>query len=221
MSSLTNISTSSLRQEAARAIRAGIITGEIAPGEIHSVPVLSSRLGVSATPVREAMLDLASEGLVVPLRNKGFRVVSLSVDDLENILRLRLLLEVPSMGDVAESHRDADIAPFRTIAETLPNHVVAGDIQAYLDEDRGFHLGLLGLLGNSRLVDIVGLLRNQMRLSVGRLASSGHLMESAIQHVGIFEAIANRDRSLTETLTREHLEQLRLGWADQESPAKT
>src|SRR4051812_24894888 len=123
MSSLTNISISSLRQQAARAIRAQIISGEIAPGEIHSVPTLSGRLGVSATPVREAMLDLASEGLVEPLRNKGFRVVSLGVTDLEGILRLQMLIEVPSMGDVAESHLGDDIASFRSVAAAMPEHV--------------------------------------------------------------------------------------------------
>jgi DNA-binding GntR family transcriptional regulator len=216
MSSLVNISAPSLREEAARVIRAAIMSGEIAAGEIYSVPAISTRLGVSATPVREAMLDLVSEGLVTPIRNRGFRVVSLSAHDLEGINRLRMLLEVPTTGDVAVEHDDADIPRFRALAEELPKHVEAGDIQAYLDADRNFHLGLLALLGNERLIDIVGMLRNQIRLSIGRLASSGKLMESALQHAEIVAAIEARDRTRTEELMRDHLEHLRFAWADED-----
>ena len=60
----------SLRERAEIAIRGGIITGEIPPGEIFSAPVLAKQLGVSATPVREAMLDLVREGMVEPIANR-------------------------------------------------------------------------------------------------------------------------------------------------------
>lgn len=215
MSALVNISTSSLREQAARAIRAGIVTGEIQPGQIYSVPAIAAQLGVSATPVREAMLDLASEGLVRPIRNRGYRVASLSAADLDNIVNLRLLLEVPSMADVAESHRDEDIPPFRVLADEMPRSVRASDVPAYLDGDHEFHLGLLGLLGNSRLVDIVGMLRNQSRLfDVGKLLSKGELIESALEHAEILDAIEARDRALTEERMTRHLLRLRKVWSD-------
>jgi len=65
----------SLRGEAVRRIRAAIIYGEIAPQEIHSAPALAARMGVSVTPVREALLELTSRGMVEQVRNRGFRVV--------------------------------------------------------------------------------------------------------------------------------------------------
>jgi DNA-binding GntR family transcriptional regulator len=210
VSSLVNLTAPSLREQAARAIRTGIITGEITPGELYSVRTLSSRLGVSATPVREAMLDLEGEGLVESVRNRGFRVKSLSTRDVDDILRLRLLLEVPSMGDVAESHRDEDIPRFRALAEQLPEHVTAGDLQGYLDADQEFHLGLLGLLGNTRLVDIVRMLRHQSRLyDVGKLVNHGELIESAHEHGQIVTAIERRDRARTQDLVTRHLERAR------------
>lgn len=213
VSALSNITTSSLREQAARAIRTGIMTGEIAPGEIYSVPALSTSLGVSATPVREAMLDLASEGLVVPVRNRGYRVVSLSPHDLDCILKLRLLIEVPSMGDVAVDPGDKDVARFEALAERMPEHARAGDLQAYLDADRDFHLGLLGLLGNERLVDIVGMLRNQTRLfEVGNLVVSGELTESGAEHGEILAALRQHDRERTEDLVRRHLLRGRKTW---------
>jgi DNA-binding GntR family transcriptional regulator len=211
---LTGISTSSLREQALRAIRTGIMTGEIVAGEMYSVPALSARLGVSATPVREAMLDLVNEGLVVPVRNRGFRVVSLSVKDHEDILKLRLMLEVPSMGDVAESHRSEDLLEFQTLAIQTQEHVREGDLVTYLDADREFHLGLLSLLNNSRLVDIVGMLRNQSRLyDVGKLAQRGQLMENAREHSTIVEAIGSGDRRRTEALVTQHLLRTRKGWS--------
>jgi DNA-binding GntR family transcriptional regulator len=204
----------SLRAQVASAIRARIVSGELAPGDLCSVPTLATELGVSATPVREAMLDLVTEGLLVPIRNRGFRVVSLSLQDLENLLRLRLLLEVPSMGDVAETHREEDLPPFRDLADAMPVHVGAGKFQDYLDADRDFHLGLLGLLDNARLVELVRVLRNQTRLfDVGKLAASGELIESALEHQDIVEAIAARDRRLTETLADRHLQRLRETWS--------
>jgi DNA-binding GntR family transcriptional regulator len=210
VSSLISLSATSLREQAARAIRTGIITGEITPGELYSVRTLSSRLGVSATPVREAMLDLEGEGLVESVRNRGFRVKSLSTHDVDDILRLRLLLEVPSMGDVAESHRDEDLARFRELADQLPKHVTSGDLQGYLDTDQEFHLGLLALLGNARLVDIVRMLRHQSRLyDVGKLVDHGELIESAKEHGPILAAIEGRDRKRTEDLVARHLERAR------------
>src|SRR5262249_41410847 len=101
VSSLSVIVQSSLGEEGRRSIRAGVGTGEIMPGEIYSAPSLASRLGVSATPVREALLDLANEGLVEPVRNRGFRVVVLDDSDLDEIFELRTMLEVPSVGRIA------------------------------------------------------------------------------------------------------------------------
>lgn len=215
MTALGNISTASLREKAARAIRAGIITGEISQGELYSVPTLSAQLGVSATPVREAMLDLVSEGLIEPVRNRGYRVVSLSRHDLENILQLRLLLEVPSMGEVAETHDAVDLPRFKALAKQLPTLARKGDFQTYLDADQEFHLGLLGLLDNSRLVDMVGKLRNQTRLfDVGKLVVTGELTESGAEHQEILAAIEKRDRRAAEKLVSQHLLRLRKAWPD-------
>lgn len=220
VSALVNLTTSSLREQAARTIRTGIVTSEITPGEIYSVPALAAQLGVSATPVREALLDLASEGLVVPVRNRGFRVVSLTPHDLDDILNLRLLLEVPSMGQVAVSHGDEDLPPFRALAEQLPEHARSGDMQAYLDADQDFHLGLLGLLENTRLVDIVRILRNQTRLfDIGKLFEMGGLTDSAAQHSEILTAIGRRDRELTEHLVDRHLLETRKTWSPEADEA--
>ena len=63
---------SSLREQISTALRAALITGEMLPGETYSVPAIAEKFGISATPVREAMLDLTKDGILVALPNKGF-----------------------------------------------------------------------------------------------------------------------------------------------------
>ena len=71
------------RDQVADALRAALIAGELEPGEVYSAPVLAVQFGVSATPVREAMLDLVREGLVDIVPNKGFRVTAVSERQLD------------------------------------------------------------------------------------------------------------------------------------------
>ncbi|HKT05736.1 MAG TPA: GntR family transcriptional regulator, partial [Rugosimonospora sp.] len=91
----------SLREGVAGALRAALVAGELRPGEVYSAPKLARRFGVSATPVREALLHLADEGLLAAVPNKGFRVVEISDRDLDEIAALRQMLEVPAVGELA------------------------------------------------------------------------------------------------------------------------
>jgi DNA-binding GntR family transcriptional regulator len=150
---LSRLEGISFRDQAARAIRAAVVTGEIAGGKIYSVPSLAAQFGVSATPVREAMLDLVSEGLAEPVRNRGFRIKEASADDLDEIFELRILLEVPTLARLAGTLSSSDAERFEQIADEIEAAAEARDLVHFLDGDRSFHLGLLGLLGNRRLAE--------------------------------------------------------------------
>ena len=76
----------SLRERVAESLRAALVSGRMAPGTTYSIPALAEQFGVSATPVREAMLDLVNEGIVAPVPNKGFRVVELTDEELDLFL---------------------------------------------------------------------------------------------------------------------------------------
>src|SRR4051812_40547668 len=86
-----------LRDQVANALRAALIAGELRPGEVYSAPALAAEYGVSATPVREAMLDLAREGLVEAVRNKGFRITEMTERDLDEFTEIRALIEIPTV----------------------------------------------------------------------------------------------------------------------------
>src|SRR5205807_8566867 len=109
----------SLREQVSHALRAALIAGELRPGVVYSAPVLAAGFGVSATPVREAMLDLAKEGLVEVVRNKGFRVTELSDRDLDELTELRMLIEVPTTARLAGRLDGAALAELRELAGAI------------------------------------------------------------------------------------------------------
>ncbi len=204
----------SLSEQALRVVRRAMIRGEIRPGEIYSAAALASQLGVSNSPVREAMLTLVNEGFMVPVRNRGFQVVGFSRRDLEEIHQVRRMLEVPAMAEVARRSGEFDFAPLRTLAQRNVAAAASGDLDGYLETDRAFHLGLTELIGNQRLVKAIAGLRDHTRLfGLKGLLEQGQLTSSAAEHVDILDAIERGDVERTEQLMTIHLDHIVNEWA--------
>lgn len=204
----------SLREQIANALRAAIVAGQMRPGVLYSVPTLAERFGVSATPVREAMLDLAKEGMVDSVRNKGFRITELADSDLDEITQLRALIEVPTVTGLAATITAEDVEALRPLAQAIVDGAAEGDLARYLEEDRRFHLQLLALAGNRRLVDVVGDLRSQTRLyGLGALVEQERLTASAAEHLELLDALLAHDAEWTETVMRRHIAHVRGIWA--------
>ncbi len=204
----------SLRERVANALRAAVISGQLKPGVVYSAPTLAATFGVSATPVREAMLDLAKEGLVKALRNKGFRVTELSSRDLDELTELRMLIEVPTTARLAGKLSPEALGELRSLALAIEEGAAAGDLIAYLEADREFHLALLGHSGNRHLVDLVADLRSRARLyGLGQLADTGLLIDSAHEHTRLVDLLECGDRDGAESLMRQHIRHVRGNWA--------
>jgi len=204
----------SLRSQVVDALRGALVSGELEPGAVYSAPTLAARFGVSATPVREAMLDLVKEGLVEAVRNKGFRVTALSERDLDELTEIRELLEIPTVARLAGQVSTVDISRLRRIAGRIEKTAVAGDLIGYVEADRDFHLQLLGLAGNERLVAVVGELRARARLyGLQRLVDQGELDASAHEHAALLDVLAAGDALAVEKLMRQHLGHVRGIWA--------
>jgi DNA-binding GntR family transcriptional regulator len=207
----------SLRQQVAHALRAALVAGEMRPGVLYSAPALAEKFGVSATPVREAMLDLAKEGLVEAVRNKGFRVTELSNRDLDELAAVRMLIEVPTVGEIAGAC-DAEMAPkveaLREVAREIELLARKPDLIGYLEVDRQFHLRLLALAGNAHLVEVVGNLRSRSRLyGLQELAERGELGVSAREHEQLVDLVLAGDAQRAADLMREHIRHVRGVWA--------
>ncbi len=203
-----------LRDQVAHALRAALISGELRPGVVYSAPALAADFGVSATPVREAMLDLAREGLVEAVRNKGFRVTELTERDLDDYTEIRALIEVPTVGRVTRTATREQLEALRPLAEAIVEAARRHDLIAYLEADRKFHLDLLALAGNARLVETVGDLRKRSRLyGLNRLDQRGELTSSAAEHLQLLDLMISGDATAAEEFTAQHLGHVRSLWA--------
>ncbi|MFF2411000.1 GntR family transcriptional regulator [Streptomyces sp. NPDC058092] len=207
-----------LRDRVANALRAALIAGDLRPGVIYSAPALAADFGVSATPVREAMLDLAREGLVEAVRNKGFRVTELTEQDLDDFTELRAMIEVPTVGRIARMGKTRQLRALRPLAVEIVDAAAEHDIIGYLEADRRFHLELLGLAGNRRLVEEVGNLRKRSRLfGLNRLADRGLLARSAEEHVELLDLVIAGDAQGAERAMLIHMSHVRKLWAEEEA----
>lgn len=204
----------SVREEVTDVLRGAIVSGEMRPGELYSAAGLGERFGVSATPVREAMLDLGKQGLVEVVRNRGYRVTVLSEADLDQITQIRQLLEPTASAEAVPHITDTELEALRALASAIVDAAAEGDLVSYVNADREFHLRLLGAAGNPRLVRIVDDLRAQTRLyGLSALVASGRLVDSAQEHVEMCDLIASGDAKKLKKLMGTHLGHTRREWA--------
>jgi len=208
----------SLRETVTQILRAAIISGEMAPGEVYSAPVLGARFGVSATPVREAMVDLSREGLVQTVPNKGFRVTAVSEAELDDIAALRMLIEPPTVREVTPLIPQEAIPGLRELAQAIVDHAAAGDLISYTEADRRFHLAILEYSANQRLVSLVSDLRSQTRLyGLSGMVERGTLAASAAEHLELAGLISAGDAAGAGTLMQRHIGRVRAEWANRPS----
>lgn len=202
----------SLASRVGESLSDAIISGEIPPGTLVSVPTLAARFQVSATPVREAMLDLEQRGFVASVRNKGFRVTEVSEQDLREIVELRQLLEAPTMRELAAHFPMDELPGWRSLADAVVQHAEQADLAGFIESDREFHLGLLALHGNGRLVAAVRELRLQTRMvNLAHMTHSRELSVAAREHHEMLDLLEQREGEALERLTVRHLGHV-IGW---------
>ncbi|MCC3772237.1 GntR family transcriptional regulator, partial [Streptomyces sp. UNOC14_S4] len=205
-----NATRERLRDQVAHALRAALISGELRPGRIYSAPVLAEDFGISATPVREAMLDLAREGLVEPVRNKGFRITEVDERDLDQCTEIRALIEIPTVGRVTRTAAREQLEALRPDAEQIVRAARDHDLIGYLEADRRFHLSLLALSGNDRLVETVSDLRKRSRLyGLTALDERDALLPSAEEHLELLGLMLAGDVKGAERCMSRHLGKVR------------
>ncbi|MBV9821152.1 MAG: GntR family transcriptional regulator [Actinobacteria bacterium] len=205
----------SLRTEAIQTLQAAIIAGELRPNVVYSAPALAAQLGMSATPVREAFLDLVKEGLVEAVRNKGFRVIELAPAELDELTEVRLLLEVPAASALARRGLSpAEYRQLKQLAGRIERAAVGNDMVAHNKADLEFHTALLGLLGNKTLANTVQSLRIRSRLyGMSTLADTGQLLPTSHEHAELIESIRAQDADGAARLMRRHIGHVRGSWA--------
>ena len=214
----------SLRDSVTDALRTAIIVGDLEEGQLYSAPVLAGLLGVSATPVREAMMDLAREGLVTTAKNKGFRVTTMTSSDLEQHTQVRQLLEAPAMRAIAGVIPEEDYEQLTELADSIEAAALLSDLRTYLTEDRVFHARLMAYTRNARLTELATSLRGQTRLKALRgLAESGQLTHSAREHHDLLGLLRSGDGDGAHELAMRHLGHASRLWStgsEEETPGE-
>lgn len=208
------IEQQTLKEKVLAVLRKNLITGDLVEGRLYSAAAIAADLGVSTSPVREALLTLVDQGVMEAVRNRGYRVLPLGERDRQEIHQMRSLLEIPSMVSLT-GHPEvrAREAEFRILATTIVSTAAGGDVVGYLESDVAFHLGLLGILGNERLVAAVRALRDQTRqLRLTALVGTEDLAHAARSHLDIVDALVSGTAADVSRLMVEHLEHIRTDW---------
>ncbi|MFI8967039.1 GntR family transcriptional regulator [Streptomyces sp. NPDC053493] len=196
----------SVRGQILQALRTALVGGDLVPGEVYSAPVLAERFGVSATPVREAMQQLATEGAVEVVPNRGFRVTERTPRELAELAEVRALIEVPVMLRLARTVPAARWAELRPLAEATATAAARGDRAHYAEADRAFHRAVLSLAGNEQLLLVADDLhrRSQWPLVSAPATRHGELVADAAEHTALLDALVAQDLAVVSSLVREH-----------------
>ncbi|MGW2825998.1 GntR family transcriptional regulator [Streptomyces sp. NPDC001443] len=202
-----SVQRSSVRGQIVDALRTALVAGELTPGEVYSAPALAERFGVSATPVREAMQQLALEGAVEVVPNRGFRVIERDARELAELAEVRGLVEVPVMLRLARAVAPERWAELRPLAEATVRAASTGCPATYAESDRAFHRAVLSLAGNAQLVRIAEDLHRRAQWPlVGGAARQrrAELVADASEHLSLLEALIDQDLDVVRSLLREH-----------------
>ena len=201
-----------IRARVERTLGARIAAGVVPVGTLLSVPALAEEFRVSATPVREAVLELQRRGFVEPARNRGFVVTTVDPAHAQHVAAVRELLEAPAMRTLAAI--GPDLTEARAGARRIAAAAAAGELGPYLEEDHRFHLGLTALAGNPMLTAMVDDLRARTRLpGLAALIGSAELAASAAEHDELLDAIEAGDADAAERVMRHHIGHTTGWWA--------
>jgi DNA-binding GntR family transcriptional regulator len=183
----------SLTKIAYDAIHSSILSGQLTVDVVYKEKNIAEDLGISRTPVREALLALSAEGLITFLPRKGLVVNKFSKQDIEEIFEIRESIELASVKKICRNHTLLDFSQLRNGFEKHKKSLSARpDATKFMNLDRAFHMAISELVGNSRLVSIMNNVSDKVHLmGLRALSTEGRMEEVIEEHRKIVEAIEN------------------------------
>jgi DNA-binding GntR family transcriptional regulator len=199
---------SSFRTQAYQALKQAITSVNIYahPNEIRlDERQLSQDLGVSRTPIREAMTLLEQEGFVRTLPRRGVFVVRKTMKEMLEIIHVWAALESMAARLITLNATDAEIATLRTLFEEFQIEKPDGHMDEYSDANLAFHQAIIGLSKSKLIADMTGNLLIHVRaIRQVTIRQSDRAARSIVDHMKIIEALERRDTELAERLDRQH-----------------
>ena len=196
-----------LREVVYLTLRKAILKEKLKPGDRLMENTIANKIGVSRTPVREAIRMLQQDGLVEMIPRKGAHVANISTQDLTDVLELRKSLERLALAKACVNITDDQIKELK-IAEYLFEKVLAeNDFTKIAEADEKFHDVIMGASGNKKLVEILGELREQMyRYRLEYLKQDGMLDIIANEHNEIIKAVSKADAKAAVEALNVHID---------------
>lgn len=203
---MEKIEAKTLHQEVTTRIREMIRTGELSRGQKIDEKHLSELMGVSRTPVREALRGLHSEGLVDLIPHRGAYVTQPSIEEIQDLFEVMAVLEGTCARLAASRMAGEDLKKIETLHRSLEKHFTKRDHEAYLETNHYVHVTIQELSGNKVLNDVLNGLRQKVLLYRHRqLYYKDRFEKSMKEHRDILEALRQRDPSAAERAMKKHL----------------
>jgi DNA-binding GntR family transcriptional regulator len=185
-------------------MRARILDGRLAPGAVLTAEAVAAELGLSTTPIREALRRLATDELITLNAHRDVRVNPLSRKEVEDIYRVRLMLDPLAAELACENASDEELLIPRRLLASAPRRA---DVRQEMLGNRAFHRAIYGRCGSRVLVSLLDSLWDRTdRYRLILVASPGAARHAQTDHAALADAFKNRDGAALRKLTADHLE---------------
>ena len=196
-----------LREIVFEYLREAILTGKLEPGQRLMEVQLAEQLGVSRTPVREAIRKLELEGLVVMIPRKGAYVADVSLKDIIDVLEIRAALEGLAASLASERMCDEDLEKLEGIAHEFKKKLDTDNIEEMVEKDVEFHDLIFKATNNQKLIQINNSLREQVyRFRITYISDFDTSKNLVSEHAQILDAICKRDSRVAMEHAMTHIE---------------
>lgn len=200
-----------LRDVVFNTMRQAILKGELEPGERLMEIQLAERLGVSRTPIREAIRKLELEGLVLMIPRKGAEVAEISEKSLREVLEVRRSLEELAIELACQRITPEELTALEEAENRFARAVEDGEVMAIAESDENYHELIYQATANDRLVQILNNLREQMyRYRLEYIKDEDRRQILVVEHEHILRAVRRRDIADAKSAVREHIDNQQL-----------
>lgn len=196
-----------LRDVVFQTLRQAILKGELQPGERLMEIKLAETLGVSRTPIREAIRKLELEGLVVMIPRKGAAVANITEKDTKDVLEVRRTLEMFAVEVACDRITPEQISRLKDAAKAFEASKGSADLIRIAETDMSFHEIIYEATQNDRLIQMLNNLRENMyRYRIEYLKDSNYYDSLVSEHKEILEAIETGDKEKARNCMRHHID---------------